>query len=352
MKHVLKIGDPVYSQSLRHFTPSNLEGFPQREQFLLEHVKGLRFSMFKHEILNDIEGVTRERQRLKEYLAQNSFDYLMVDNPLSALVIDREVPTPILFDCIDWYDEVYLKEFGVNKCYHLLRYGLLDLLERAKKVVAQSPVVMDSLQGWGLKTEDVSVVPNGYDSRVFFSFDKQKQEQTRSEIGKKHKVDLSGKQILVYTGRLNSWYDGLTNISQAASEDQVFLIVGEGPLLDKLPDSPAIVKCGAVEFADVPNYTNIADVLVSPVDFDCSPIVISEYLSVGKPIVMPKGRIEWLLKDGKTGCMVDNNPYSWRIGINHALKNKEAMGAYNSNLAKEMSWQILARKFSEFVVKD
>jgi len=351
MKHVLKIGDPVYSQSIRHFTPSNLEGFPQREQFLLEHVKGLRFSMFKHEVLNDIEGVARERQRLKEYLTKNRFDYLMVDNPLSALVIDREVPVPILFDCIDWYDEVYLKEFGVNKGYHLLRYGLLDLLERAKKVVAQSPVVMESLQGWGLKTKDISVIPNGYDARVFFPFDKEKQAKARSEIEKKHKINLNGKQVLVYTGRLNSWYDGLKNIAQAVNDNQVFFIVGEGPLLESILDSPSIVKCGAVDFNEVASYTNIADVLVSPVDFDCSPIVISEYLSVGKPIVMPKGRIEWLLKDGKTGCMVDNNPYSWRMGIEHAAKEKESMGAYNATLAKNMSWQILAEQFSDFVVK-
>ena len=143
MKSVLKIGDRVYTQSLQHFSPSYLQGFPQREQFLLEHVKDIEFSFFKHEVLNDIGDVLKEREKLNEYLKDREFDYLMVDNPFSSLIIEQGIKTPILFDCIDWYDEMYLKEFGVNKRYYLLRYGLLDLLQRAIVPIIRMIIIMN-----------------------------------------------------------------------------------------------------------------------------------------------------------------------------------------------------------------
>ena len=349
MKSILKIGDPVYSQSIKGFTPSNLEGFPQREQYLLEHVKAVEIDIFKHSVLSDIEDVVKERKRLKEFLSDKKFDYVMVDNPLSALVVDKDVGIPILFDCIDWYDEIYLTEFGVDKRYHLLRYGLLDLLERAKKVVAQSPVILDALQSWGLKTKDTVVIPNGYDSRMFHRYTPEKIESVRRDLALKFNKDLTDKSLIVYTGKLSAWHEAIKTVAEAIEEDQVFFIVGDGPLLKEIPEKDNIVKCGSVPLNEVPDFTNAADVLVFPVDSDCSPIVISEYLAVGKPIIMPKGRMEWLLEDGHTGYMVDNNAYSWKAGIQKAIERQETCSDNNAKLAKDLSWQTLAKKFSAFV---
>jgi len=349
MKSVLKIGDRVYTQSLQHFSPSYLQGFPQREQFLLEHLKDIKFSFFKHKVLSDIDDVPKERKRLNEYLKGKQFDYLMVDNPFSGLIIDQGIKIPILFDCIDWYDEMYLKEFGVDKQYYLLRYGFLDLIKRAKKVIAQSPVILEALNSWGLKTKETIVIPNGYDIKIFYPYSHSKITELRSQLGKKYKVKLKDKKIVVNTGKLGVWYDNIKTIAKAIENDQIFFIVGDGPILKKIPDQSNIIKCGPVNLVEVPNYTNIADVLVFPVDVDCSPIVISEYLAVGKPIVMGKGRMEWLLKDGKTGCMIDNNVYAWRLGINKALKMSQPCRANNLKLAKDLSWQKLSKKFSDFL---
>lgn len=349
MKNVLKIGDRVYTQSLQHFAPSYLRGFPQREQFLLEHVKDIKFSFFKHKVLSNISDVLKERQRLDEYLKGKKFDYLMVDNPFSSLIIDQGIKTPILFDCIDWYDEMYLKEFGVDKRYYLLRYGLLDLLQRAKKVVAQSPVILEALKSWGLKTAETIVIPNGYDAKIFYPYSHSKIIEIKGQFEKKYKVRLNSKKIIVYTGKLGVWYDNIKMIAQAIEDNQIFFIVGDGPILKEIPDQPNIIKCGPVNLVQVPNYTNVANVLVFPVEVDCSPIVISEYLAVGKPIVMGKGRMEWLLKDGKSGCMVDNNIYAWQLGINKAIKMKKLCRTNNLKLAKDLSWQNLSRKFSDFL---
>ena len=349
MSRILKVGDQLYSQSIKPSTPEILEGFPQREQFLFAHARGLNIETFRHEVLAGVEQVARERERLSQYLRAQKFDLVMVDNPLSALIIDKTVAPTILFDCIDWYDELYLKEFGVDKRYYLLRYGLLDLLERADKVVAQSPVMLDSLRMWGLRTNQAAVVPNGYDSSLFKPYSPDRARAARSAIQKRVGTSFEDKSIIVYTGKLTTWYEGIKTIAEAITDKQIFLIVGDGPLRSAIPERENVVQVGAVALQEVPDYTNSADVLVYPVDSDCSPIVVSEYLAVGKPVVIPKGRIDWLLTDGQHGCLVDNSIHSWRRGIARALENKDAFGKCNLELAREFSWDKLASNFVDFV---
>jgi len=129
------------------------------------------------------------------------------------------------------------------------------------------------------------------------------------------------------------------------------VIVGDGPILQEIPDRGNIIKCGVVGYTKIPEFINIADVCVFPVSEDCSPIVISEYLAVGKPIVMPKGRMDWLLIDGESGYLVDNNIHSWKRGIDQAIKIKNSTTTHNLNLAKQLSWQKLGSTYENFIIK-
>lgn len=349
MKKILKIGDSVYSQSLQQFSKSYISGFPQREQFLLKHCKGISFTFFRHPVVQTIEDVILNRKRLRAYLFKNKFDLLMVDNPLSGLLIDNDCDIPVLFDSIDWYEEMYLKEFGVNASYYLLRYGLIYLLRKVQKVVSQSPVNLSVLQRWGLKTKDTVIIPNGYDRTMFYPYSRSKIFEIKKEFSRKYKSDFINKKVIVYTGKLGRFYENLKLIARAIPDEHVFLIVGDGPLKNEIPKRSNIIKCGAVDYSEVPKYTNIADVLVFPVEVDCSPIAISEYLAIGKPIVMGTGRIDWLLKEGRTGYLVVNSLNSWRTGIQNALLLDESCKKYNTDLAKQLSWQYLAKKFTDFV---
>lgn len=349
---VLKVGEKIYSQSLQHFDDSYLVGFPQRERQLLKHISGIKFEFFNHASITDISSITTERDRLNQYLSDKKYDYLFIDNPLSILVIDSKVNIPIIFDCIDWYEEMYLKEYGVNKQFFLLRYSLQETLDRVEKIIAQSPVILDSLKKWSQKEHQYEIVPNGYDKTIFYPYSNVKNIKIRQKLEKKYKCNLEGKKIVVYTGKLGYWYDNIKIIAQSIPQDFVFFIVGDGPISNQIPSQENIIKCGAVDLSQVPDFTNIADVLVFPVEVDCSPIAISEYLAVGKPIVMGKGRMEWLLKDGVTGCMVDNNVPSWRLGIEKASRMKKICSKNNLELAKDLSWQKLAVKFSKFIIQN
>lgn len=347
-RKILKLGDKVYSQSIQNFSQSYFEGFPQREQYLLQEAKGLDFTFFRHEALRDLGTVSNERERLRTFLDTNTFDAVLIDNPLSVLLVPDD-DTPVIFDCIDWYEEMYVTEFGSDKAFFLLRYAMKEALERAELIIAQSPVMLSAVRSWGATAEKMLVIPNGYDEEIFFPYTEAKAKKLRAELAAKHKVDINDKIVITYTGKLGEWYKNIVLIAESISDDMVLFIVGDGPIAKILPSKPNVIMCGPVRLEEVPHYTNAADVLVFPVDVDCSPIAISEYLAVGKPIVMGRGRMEWLLQDGQTGSMVDNNEYSWQRGIESAYEARENTRHHNIDLAKDLTWSKLGAKFSDSI---
>jgi len=352
MKKILKVGDKIYAQSLQHTAPSYFNGFPQREQHLIYHLSAIcDFSFYRHKLLDSLDTIFTEQKKLRQFLDGKDFDYILIDNPFSMLLLDGQIEIPIVFDCIDWYDEMYLTEFGVDQKYHLLRYGLLLALQKSTKVITQSPVLLDFLKKWGLKTKDTCVLPNGYDQNIFYPYSQKETNKLKKMFANQYKRDLSHSKIIVYTGKLSQWYKNITFIAESLESDNLLFIVGDGPLLNNIPDMANVIKTGPVPLVEVPNYTNIADVVVFPVSVDCSPIAISEYLAVGKPIVMEKGRMEWLLQDGLTGAMVDHTVLSWRQGIQRAIMKKEEISKHNLKLSETLSWQKIATSFTDFIEK-
>ncbi len=350
MKKLLKIGDKVYGQSIQQFVPSYLQGFPQREKFLLDHLREhVVVDTCSHPILRDASAVQGAQSIVAQAIEQGEYDALLLDNPLSILAVpDTEVP--ILFDCIDWYEEMYEREFGRDDGYRLLQGAMDTIICRADLVVAQSPTILEDLMKRGLKTNKTAIIPNGYDEACFFPYKKDVVSQSVKMIEDKHNISLGNKKILVYTGKLNKWYSQIITIAHAVQENQVFLVVGDGPLMSDIPKRSNVVLCGAVRFPEVPLYTNIADVAVFPVSQDCSPIAVSEYLAVGKPIVLGYGRMNWLLADKINAAFV--NPASmasWRDGIRFALEHQSEMRQSNLLLANKLSWKHLAQQFDEFL---
>lgn len=350
MKKILKVGDRIYAQSLQHTSHSYFHGFPQREQHLIYHLsQSCDFEFYRHQLIDSLDTIISEQTKLFQFCQKKDFDYILIDNPFSMLVLDSRIKTPIVFDCIDWYDEMYATEFGVDEKYYLLRYGLLLALRKSTKVISQSPVLLKQLKKWGLHSTDTCVIPNGYDQNIFYPYTQTKIKHLKTIYSHRYQKDLSHSTIIVYTGKLSLWYKNISLIAKSLEPDWIMCIVGDGPLMQSIPNQPNVIKTGPVPLTEVPNYTNIADVCVFPVSVDCSPIAISEYLAVGKPIVMEKGRMEWLLQDGVTGAMVDHTSTSWKQGIHHALSHKSKISLHNLELSKNLSWQKAAHSFKEFL---
>lgn len=350
MKRLLTVGDKVYGQSLQHFVPSYLQGFPQRQKFLLECLRDrIHVDACSHVILKNEMQIAEAQTDVVQQLQSTTYDGILIENPLSIFTLPIDGP-PIIFDCIDWYEEMYEQEFGRDDGYSLLKRAMAMVMQRADIVVAQSPVILADLKKRGLKTHKTIVIPNGFDHRYFFPYPELEKKQAMRTIENRHAVSLGDKKIIVYTGKLNAWYEDIVTVAKAITHNQLFLIVGDGPLVSHIPRGDNIVMCGPVDFSDVALYTNTADVAVFPVAQDCSPIAISEYLAVGKPIVMNHGRMEWLLKEGVHAAFVEpGSVASWREGIQYALCHGEAMGSANRRLAMGLSWKHLADKLNSFL---
>lgn len=348
MKRLLKIGEKIYAQSLQENHTSYSFTFPQRSSLLLHFITSFKIEYFSHGTIRSTEDITNERKKLLKILSAKKYDYLLIDNPLSIFTIPKDSKVPIAFDCIDWYEEMYEKEFGRDTGYILLQKGMRETLKRANKIIVQSPVLKKEIEKRGTNAQ-LAIVPNGYDPFVFKPFAKSQIQTVKKRISNAYNLSLNGKSIIVYTGKLGKWYNDVKLIAKAITKRQIFLIVGDGPIRPEIKTSSNVVCVGAVTQAEVPEFTNIADVLVFPVASDCSPIAISEYLAVGKPIVMARGRMNWLLSDRKTGSLVENTVKDWQAGIARALTMEKACFDYNIRLGKNLTWQLLASKFSSFL---
>ncbi len=344
----LKLGDELYSESLQKIAPVYRRAFPQRETQLYGRFREIEVVKLSHQRLLQAETRASVAAQVQSYLNVGDFD--LVDNPLSVLALDHRVRTPIVFDCIDWYAEMYAAEFDDPAGAEIVRSCFEECVRRSTAVVAQSPLMLRAV--WEVQRPPRSlVIPNGYDEALFRPLTPAEVESARRCIEADQGVSLRGRRVITYTGKIGEWYRGLVNLIEALDPARdLLLLVGDGPLLDELQHVPHVVRCGVVPLAKVPLYTNAADVLAFPLGVDCSPIVLSEYLAVGRPIVAPRGRIEWLLRDGVSGAVVDDTPAGWRNGIERAAGMTRTAAAANRRLARGLGWGQLAARFERFLV--
>jgi glycosyltransferase involved in cell wall biosynthesis len=341
---IVYIGDEIYTSSFATVDSSYFEGFPQRRQYFFREFADLEVEIqtFFHQPISSIEDAVDvrlkfERERMKKV------DYFLIDNPLSIFAIPKQFGVPIIFDNIDWYLEYYLQEKKYDKGYSLLTYAMLETLERCDLMMGQSPVIIEQAKKWGLKTDKILVLPNGFRSEIFSPI-RDQEESRRKTIFGDYNFEYTNQQVFVFAGKLNRWYADIINVAQAVEDDQVLAIVGEGPLRNEIPKKKNVILTGRLDLEEVSAFMNIADVCAFPSTPDCSPIAVSEYFGCGRGVITGRGRIEWLVKDGVNGVCVDATSYGWKRGLRRAyeLKDKLAEGALKSS--EGLSWKELSKK--------
>jgi glycosyltransferase involved in cell wall biosynthesis len=288
---IVKLTDKVYGSSLANFHSSYEGGFPQREQFLFQELQklGVEFMFYRHKDLRDFDNILDEL-KIVEILVEGD-DTIVVDNPMSALLIPETFSGQIIFDCVDWYEEMYQKEFSTDKLgLNLIRDGLRFLWRKATKILCQSSVMKEWVQKHNPIAKIIENIPNGYDDKLFFP-----------QLCVKEDCQKMGTRIAVYVGKLGSWYEKIFDIIDEVNKslDWKLYIVGDGPLGDKVKGrmiQGKTVFVGRVPLKDVPIWMNDADVCVFPVNDD-SPLATTEYMTCGKPVVHFGKRISWLVED-------------------------------------------------------
>jgi L-malate glycosyltransferase len=164
-----------------------------------------------------------------------------------------------------------------------------SILVKADKIIAVSQFNASKLQLLGVPSSKLHVIPNGYDSKMFFFRNK---ELCRSLIGLNN-----GSKVLLFVGNLNR-EKGIIDLIIAFKRfiekniDCILLIIGSGPLKEVLQKlikksglSSKIFILGGKPHREIPVWMNASDLLVLPSYQEGFPTVLVEAMACGLPIL-------------------------------------------------------------------
>ncbi|NAX47011.1 glycosyltransferase [Photobacterium halotolerans] len=250
----------------------------------------------------------------------------------------------------------------------LARWSELFTWRNADHTLPVSHVLAGYVQRAGVAEQAISVIPNGIDSRLFHPVD-----------DKEKQPEFSDSLVVGFVGFCREWhqlehvlsliveFNRQRNLDDPAVK---FLIVGDGPVLDKLKKQARALKAehqihitGLIDRQHIPGWLSQIDIALQPaVTPWCSPLKLIEYLACGKAIVAPDSdNIKELLTDGdnallfKAGHLPDMLKQIKRLLSDAALRQQLSANAAASIARQQLTWPDNARKivsiFESLIVK-
>jgi len=244
--------------------------------------------------------------------------------------------------------------------------GILTLFEGTfprlgDLVVTVSHILSARMASLGIPPEKLVFVPNGYDEERF--------NASVAGGAARERYSLRGSKVVVYISTFHKFESeihvaALTAFRIACRRipDARMLIVGGGSfdmqaLVASLGLGSNVTLTGRVPREDVPSLVAAADVALHvisthPFHGASSPMVVPEYMAMGKPIVAPRtGEIAYNLSGG-AGLLVERpEPELLAEGLVTLLEDaslREELGrAARTKASREYSYSVLARRLGE-----
>jgi len=245
----------------------------------------------------------------------------------------------------------------------LLKKGLYVLMDRwpekyvDKFIVLSEPLRKALIEKHKIPSEKIVKIYNGIEIEEYNPDLKElrnKMLEVREELGLKNDVPTIGA-----IGRL-VWQKGFEYLIRAAPEvlkecpAARFLIVGEGPLKDKLKMISERLKIADRIFftgfrSDVKEILTSIDVLAMPSLLEGLPMVLLEGMAMAKPIVATRiDGITEVLENGKTGLLVPaKNPQGLAAAITGILNDKAKANLFGQNARKAVKEKFSVKKMVE-----
>jgi len=226
----------------------------------------------------------------------------------------------------------------------LLRFTL----QNSDRIISVCRALKDLIIPLGIPEEKISVVPNGVDTKAFFSVPR---EDARK------KVKLHAKHVILSIGRLtpNKGFDllikALRNLNpEVCQRDLYFAIVGEGGYrkeLERLIASLGLNKyvglVGEIPHRELYNWYSAADIFCLASEDEGWPNVVLESLACGTPVVAtPVGGIPEIIRSNGIGLLTKRSEQDIAETISIALKkpwDRHEIAQY----ARQQTWDKVAQ---------
>ena len=221
----------------------------------------------------------------------------------------------------------------------------------AEHLLPVTEVLAGYIRTAGVTNDKITVIHNGIDKRVF------------SPIRKNERHDrFKNKLVVGFVGFCREWHQldqVLAMLAHHQADNVMFLIVGDGPVLEALKDQAKsmgminrIHITGLVNRQDMPYWLEQIDIAIQPaVTPWCSPLKLIEYLATGKAIVAPDtANIRELMTHEKNGRLFEPNNMQHLLDqiehlINDApLRKQLKHEAIQTIEVKELEWRLNANK--------
>jgi len=310
-----------------------------------------RISFWKEPL---VPGIRDNVKLLRSVARESSLLHVNRANPYTATVValGKPLATKLVVDMEDW------DGFGGYSTYagfYGARGGLLTLYENSfprlgDLVLTVSHLLTARMVQLGVPREKLMLIPNGYDEELFNS--SISGEAVRAKYG------LDDRPVVIYMSTYWRFEKELHEIALRAFKEVSrehpearLLMVGGGDL-----DVPAlvasnglegvVVPTGFVDRKEIPLLIAAADVALHvisdrPFHRASSPMVMPEYMAMGKPIVAPRtGELAYALEGG-AGWLVDAaNPKLLAGGVKALLED--------DTMRRDMGQRALARVREEY----
>jgi glycosyltransferase involved in cell wall biosynthesis len=211
------------------------------------------------------------------------------------------------------------------------------MLKKAKKIICTSPQYLESSQQIEKFKGKAVIIPSGLDPKRL-AYDEN--DEKFLEIKEK----IRGKKIVLSVGRL-IYYKGFEYLIESAKflpDDTIVIIVGSGPLYNKLND--LVRKLNLKDKVFLTGRVKDVGIFIKNCDVFCLPsvesseafgLVLVEALYFGKPLVttdVEGSGMSYVNQNGVTGLVVPpKDPKSLSNAFNTILSDKESYEKFSKN---------------------
>lgn len=260
-----------------------LNSFNISETLRIERLK--YFPFHKYKAVSSINNYIY-KSAIRRSIKKHQPDILWLTHPEHYNLIPHNFRGEIVYDCMDNHSGFYREENKKN-----------EINELEEKLVIKSNLILTSSNGLrgkvcGLTNNNqVKIIKNAADFTYFNNY------FSSTEV-KKRPIELNeNKKIVGYFGGISSWFDIDLLVFAALNHKECdFVIIGpisNGNIVGEASKVDNIKLLGPKIYNDLAEYLYYFDVCIMPflvndLIKDVNPIKLYEYLSMGKPVIVPQ----------------------------------------------------------------